>query len=39
MPFQIAGNVKFGGLFETAFGMPLGELVEMSAAARPRAGR
>jgi formate dehydrogenase iron-sulfur subunit len=28
MPFQIAGNVKFGGLFETAFGMPLGELVE-----------
>jgi formate dehydrogenase iron-sulfur subunit len=28
MPFQIAGNVKFGGLFETAFGMSLGELVE-----------
>jgi len=28
MPFQIAGNVKHGGLFETAFGMPLGELVE-----------
>ncbi len=28
MPFQIAGNVKYGGLFETAFGMPLGELVE-----------
>jgi formate dehydrogenase iron-sulfur subunit len=28
MPFQIAGNVKFGGLFETAFGLPLGELVE-----------
>ena len=27
MPIQIAGNVKFGGLFETAFGMPLGELV------------
>ncbi len=27
MPVQIAGNVKFGGLFETAFGMPLGELV------------
>jgi formate dehydrogenase iron-sulfur subunit len=28
MPFQIAGNVRFGGLFETAFGMPLGALVE-----------
>ncbi len=27
MPIQIAGNVKFGGLFETAFGMPLGELI------------
>jgi formate dehydrogenase iron-sulfur subunit len=27
MPIQIAGNVKFGGLFETAFGMPLGVLV------------
>ncbi|SFJ70416.1 formate dehydrogenase beta subunit [Celeribacter neptunius] len=27
MPIQIAGNVKFGGLFETAFGMSLGELV------------
>lgn len=27
MPIQIAGNVRFGGLFETAFGMPLGELV------------
>lgn len=27
MPIQIAGNVKHGGLFETAFGMPLGELV------------
>ena len=27
MPVQIAGNVKRGGLFETAFGMPLGELV------------
>lgn len=27
MPIQIAGNVKFGGLFETAFGMPLGDLV------------
>ncbi|MDK3018226.1 formate dehydrogenase beta subunit [Pseudodonghicola flavimaris] len=27
IPVQIAGNVKYGGLFETAFGMPLGELV------------
>ncbi|MBY4892428.1 formate dehydrogenase [Rhodobacteraceae bacterium N5(2021)] len=27
MPIQIAGNVKHGGLFETAFGMPLGDLV------------
>ncbi|ETX26819.1 formate dehydrogenase beta subunit [Roseivivax isoporae] len=25
---QIAGNVKRGGLFETAFGLPLGEIVE-----------
>ncbi|MEN8840267.1 MAG: NADH-ubiquinone oxidoreductase-F iron-sulfur binding region domain-containing protein, partial [Octadecabacter sp.] len=28
MPIQIAGNVKFGGLYETAFGMPLGDLVD-----------
>ena len=28
MPIQIAGNVKHGGLFETAFGMPLGDLVD-----------
>ena len=27
MPIQIAGNVKHGGLFETAFGISLGELV------------
>ncbi|PWK61149.1 NADH-ubiquinone oxidoreductase-F iron-sulfur binding region domain-containing protein [Roseicyclus mahoneyensis] len=27
MPVQIAGNVARGGLFETAFGMPLGDLV------------
>ncbi|MFB2594550.1 formate dehydrogenase beta subunit [Paracoccus sp. p4-l81] len=27
MPIQIAGNVKHGGLFETAFGMPLGRIV------------
>jgi formate dehydrogenase iron-sulfur subunit len=28
IPVQIAGNVRHGGLFETAFGMTLGELVE-----------
>ncbi|WP_417415991.1 formate dehydrogenase beta subunit [Hoeflea sp.] len=28
IPIQIAGNVKYGGLFEAAFGMTLGELVE-----------
>jgi formate dehydrogenase iron-sulfur subunit len=28
MPIQLAGNVKFGGLFETAFGITLGELVD-----------
>ncbi|WP_395665820.1 NADH-ubiquinone oxidoreductase-F iron-sulfur binding region domain-containing protein [Methylocella sp.] len=28
MPLQIAGNVRFGGLFETAFGLSLGEIVE-----------
>jgi formate dehydrogenase iron-sulfur subunit len=28
MPVQLAGNVKHGGLFETAFGITLGELVE-----------
>jgi len=27
MPIQIAGNVRYGGLFETAFGMSLGDLV------------
>jgi len=27
MPIQIAGNVAFGGLFETGFGLPLGEIV------------
>ncbi|MGR3454984.1 NADH-ubiquinone oxidoreductase-F iron-sulfur binding region domain-containing protein [Pseudooceanicola sp.] len=27
IPLQIAGNVKHGGLFETAFGLPLGEIV------------
>jgi len=28
MPIQLAGNVKYGGLFEAAFGMTLGELVD-----------
>ncbi|MGD9864113.1 MAG: formate dehydrogenase beta subunit [Pseudodonghicola sp.] len=27
IPVQIAGNVRYGGLYETAFGMPLGVLV------------
>lgn len=27
IPIQIAGNVKFGGLFETAFGLTLGQIV------------
>jgi formate dehydrogenase iron-sulfur subunit len=28
IPIQIAGNVKHGGLFEAAFGMTLGDIVE-----------
>ncbi len=28
MPFQIAGNVKHGGLYETAFGVTLRDLIE-----------
>ena len=28
IPLQIAGNVKHGGLFETAFGLPLAEIVD-----------
>ena len=28
MPIQLAGNVKHGGLFEAAFGLTLGELVD-----------
>ena len=28
IPIQIAGNVKHGGLFEAAFGMSLGELID-----------
>jgi len=39
MPIQLAGNVKYGGLFETAFGVTLGELVDEigggSASTRP----
>jgi formate dehydrogenase iron-sulfur subunit len=27
MPIQLAGNIKYGGLYETAFGLTLGELV------------
>jgi formate dehydrogenase iron-sulfur subunit len=28
MPIQLAGNIRCGGLYETAFGVSLGELVE-----------
>jgi formate dehydrogenase iron-sulfur subunit len=28
MPIQLAGNIRFGGLFETAFGVTLRELVD-----------
>ncbi|TJV47013.1 MAG: formate dehydrogenase, partial [Mesorhizobium sp.] len=28
IPIQIAGNVRYGGLFEAAFGMTLGEIVD-----------
>jgi formate dehydrogenase iron-sulfur subunit len=28
MPIQLAGNLTYGGLFETAFGITLGELVD-----------
>jgi formate dehydrogenase iron-sulfur subunit len=28
MPVQLSGDIKFGGLFETAFGWTLGELVD-----------
>jgi formate dehydrogenase iron-sulfur subunit len=38
MPIQIAGNVAHGGLFETAFGLPLGELVN-DVAGGTRSGR
>ncbi len=39
IPLQIAGNVRFGGLYETAFGLTLGEIVNTigggSATGRP----
>jgi len=28
MPIQLAGNIRYGGLFEAAFGLTLGELVD-----------
>ncbi len=28
MPIQLAGDIKYGGLYETAFGLTLGELVD-----------
>ncbi|MGE8944437.1 NADH-ubiquinone oxidoreductase-F iron-sulfur binding region domain-containing protein [Leptospira interrogans] len=28
MPIQLAGNIRYGGLYETAFGVTLGELVD-----------
>ncbi|HEX7919834.1 MAG TPA: NADH-ubiquinone oxidoreductase-F iron-sulfur binding region domain-containing protein [Bradyrhizobium sp.] len=28
MPIQLAGNIRYGGLFETAFGVTLGDLVD-----------
>lgn len=27
IPIQLAGNIRHGGLYETAFGLPLGQLV------------
>jgi hypothetical protein len=39
IPLQIAGNVRFGGLYETAFGLSLGDIVNIigggSATGRP----
>ncbi|MGO6819910.1 formate dehydrogenase, partial [Rhizobium brockwellii] len=28
IPLQLAGNVRYGGLFETAFGLTLGDIVD-----------
>jgi formate dehydrogenase iron-sulfur subunit len=38
MPIQIAGNVKYGGLYETGFGLTLGEIVD-DIAGGTRSGR
>jgi formate dehydrogenase iron-sulfur subunit len=38
MPIQLAGNIKHGGLYETAFGITLGELVDQIGAGT-RSGR
>ena len=38
IPLQIAGNVKFGGLYETAFGLSLGQIVD-DIAGGTRSGR
>jgi formate dehydrogenase iron-sulfur subunit len=38
MPIQLAGNIKHGGLYETAFGITLGELVD-KIGGRTRSGR
>jgi formate dehydrogenase iron-sulfur subunit len=35
MPIQLAGNIKHGGLFETAFGITLGELIDDIGSGRP----
>ena len=39
MPIQLAGNIKNGGLFETAFGITLGELVNEIGGGTASAGR
>jgi formate dehydrogenase iron-sulfur subunit len=39
MPIQLAGNIKYGGLFETAFGITLGELVDGARGAGRRPAR
>ena len=39
IPIQIAGNVKHGGLFEAAFGLTLGEIVDDIGGGTRRAGR
>src|SRR3974390_683531 len=38
MPIQLAGNIRYGGLFECGFGVTLGELVS-DIGGGPRAGR